>query len=139
MSAFISKNEEQVCAKTPCKAIRSEASLQRCCSELCHLILAVGVAISHIIHTQSEGQPTPGAYTVSVTLPKLRTCVTEFETDSTTDLFQVQTTCKNCFHFFAMLTMNFYSLDWSFCRQLYQFYCGGYRSVSARCGTVQVK
>ena len=40
----------------------------------------------------SEERATPGAYTVSVTLPKLQTCVTEFEADPDTDLFQVRAT-----------------------------------------------
>lgn len=47
------------------------------------------VCVSALLQV-SEEHSTPGAYMVSVTLPKLQTCVTEFEADPDTDLFQVR-------------------------------------------------
>ena len=59
---------------------------------ICILYYIDVTMVSHIGPFAQRREVTPGAYSVSVTLPKLQTCVTEFEPDPDTDLFQVSCT-----------------------------------------------
>ena len=52
--------------------------------------MSMSVCVCPVPLQATEERTTPGAYTVSVTLPKMQTCVMEFEADPDTDLFQVR-------------------------------------------------
>jgi hypothetical protein len=54
--------------------------------------MARASGIRPVLNSREQRETTPGAYSVSVTLPKMQTCVTEFEPDPDTDLFQVSFT-----------------------------------------------
>ena len=56
---------------------------------VCESLVTVYTSVCVLLQVPEE-QTTPGAYQVSVTLPKLQTSVTEFEADPDTDLFQVR-------------------------------------------------